>query len=336
MVHKGDYTKVLSIIRDGVIIVGTDSIVLYINDAARNIFSINSTPNRSVTFIEAVRDYECDALMHRCISSGKEQEADVTTRGGTHVLKIQALPLPEYEEYLFIAIDLTEKYRLETINRDLMSNISHEFRTPIASIKLIVETLLGNKPAANSIENNWLRKIDIEADKLAQIAGELQVISREQKDNEGANKSSVDIGELIGSSIVRMKAYSDKQGIEVSSEYEIKLPHVVVDGSQIERVIINLLHNAIKFNRQGGKVVIAASSSGGMLMVEVRDTGIGIEREDVGRVFERFYKADKSRSGEGTGLGLTISRHIIRAHGGKIWAESEPGKGASFFFTLPL
>ena len=114
------------------------------------------------------------------------------------------------------------------------------------------------------------------------------------------------------------------------------LPLVLADASRIQQVVVNLVHNAIKFTPPGGQVVTGAEADGSNVCFWVRDTGIGIAPEDLPRIFERFYKVDRARSSSGTGLGLAIARHMVEAHGGKIWAESEPGKGSTFFFTLPI
>jgi two-component system phosphate regulon sensor histidine kinase PhoR len=114
------------------------------------------------------------------------------------------------------------------------------------------------------------------------------------------------------------------------------LPAVKADPLRIEQVMINLLHNAIKFTPSGGSITISAKTQGGEVLFSIRDTGVGISGEDLSRIFERFYKADRSRSGGGTGLGLAIARHIVESHSGRIWAESKEGKGSTFFFTLPI
>ena len=114
------------------------------------------------------------------------------------------------------------------------------------------------------------------------------------------------------------------------------LPPVLADYTRLEQVIVNLLHNAIKFTASGGQVTVRAVQQSGMICFCVTDTGIGIAPDDLPRIFERFYKVDRSRATSGTGLGLAIARHLIEAHGGRIWAESEPGKGSTFNFTLPI
>jgi two-component system, OmpR family, phosphate regulon sensor histidine kinase PhoR len=122
----------------------------------------------------------------------------------------------------------------------------------------------------------------------------------------------------------------------LANECPEDLPPVKADPVRIEQVLINLLHNAIKFTPPGGTITVSAKAQGGEVLFSIRDTGVGISGEDLSRIFERFYKADRSRSGGGTGLGLAIARHIVESHGGRIWAESTEGKGSTFYFTLPV
>ncbi|MDP6510195.1 MAG: ATP-binding protein, partial [Dehalococcoidia bacterium] len=126
-----------------------------------------------------------------------------------------------------------------------------------------------------------------------------------------------------------------RKEVDLLVEQSLHLPPAWADAERVRRVITNLVHNAIKFTPTGGKVTVTAVPEGGEVTVRVTDTGVGIPDEDLTRVFERFYKVDKSRSGEGTGLGLAIAKHVVQAHGGRIWAESQVGKGSTFSFTLP-
>jgi two-component system phosphate regulon sensor histidine kinase PhoR len=132
-----------------------------------------------------------------------------------------------------------------------------------------------------------------------------------------------------------MQVQAERANIVVHVECEEDLPRVQVDSQRLEQVLINLIHNAIKFTRPGGEVVLCAEAGPGEVRFSVRDTGVGIPAEEVSRIFERFYRVDKSRTGRGTGLGLSIAKHIVEAHRGRIWAESREGQGSTFYFTIP-
>jgi two-component system phosphate regulon sensor histidine kinase PhoR len=133
-----------------------------------------------------------------------------------------------------------------------------------------------------------------------------------------------------------MQLQAERAGLSLRVECADDLPKIRIDSQRLEQVLVNLIHNAVKFTRSGGEVVLGAESSDGWVRFAVRDTGIGIPADDVTRIFERFYRVDKSRTGSGTGLGLSIAKHIVEAHNGKIWAESIEGRGSTFYFSIPL
>ena len=133
-----------------------------------------------------------------------------------------------------------------------------------------------------------------------------------------------------------MQLQAERAGLNLRLECENDLPKVKIDSQRLEQVLVNLIHNAVKFTRPGGEVALGAEAGMGEVRFAVRDTGIGIPLEDVQRIFERFYRVDKSRTGSGTGLGLSIAKHIVEAHNGKIWAESIEGRGSTFYFSIPL
>jgi two-component system phosphate regulon sensor histidine kinase PhoR len=134
-----------------------------------------------------------------------------------------------------------------------------------------------------------------------------------------------------------MQLQVDRAGLKLNVKDEIKeLPEVLADKARMQQVVMNLLHNAIKYTPPGGTINIWAEIEGSMMKFEIRDTGVGINPENLERIFERFYKADRARSGGGTGLGLSIARHLVEAHGGRIWADSTLSEGSIFYFTLPL
>ena len=133
----------------------------------------------------------------------------------------------------------------------------------------------------------------------------------------------------------RMKLQAERAGLALRVECSDDLPNVRADHARLEQVLVNLIHNAVKFTRPGGEVILLAEAADGHVQFGVKDTGIGIPSDDVSRIFERFYRVDRSRSGSGTGLGLSIARHIVETHQGKIWVDSIEGQGSSFFFTIP-
>jgi two-component system phosphate regulon sensor histidine kinase PhoR len=167
------------------------------------------------------------------------------------------------------------------------------------------------------------------------MAQELLDLSRIESCQVALDLKPISPQKLLTSAADRMKMQAERAGVALRVEASIDLPGVRADQVRLEQVLVNLIHNAIKFTRPGGEVVLFAEAAGGAVRFGVKDTGIGIPADDVPRIFERFYRVDKSRAGSGTGLGLSIARHIVEAHGGRIWVESNEGRGSSFYFMIP-
>ncbi|MDD5398234.1 MAG: ATP-binding protein [Dehalococcoidia bacterium] len=330
------YSYLLSLIEEGIFVLDGRCQILYMNQAAARIFNVIADKTRNMSFIEAVRDYECDALVKKCINTGVPQTASIKIRGKNQYLDLKVCPDTENRSYIVIVKDLSEKRHLEEIRRDFISNVSHEFRTPISSIKLIAETLADGAPIDSEVYKDFLQKINVEADKLAHMTDELTELSRLENNEPALIKDTLSIGALVGQVVQRLQAQSDKKGLRLNLDIAPDLPDPVIDQYRIEQVLLNIIHNAIKFTDPGGSISISIKQQGSEVLFVVRDTGIGIPADELSRIFERFYKVNKARDDEGTGLGLAISRHIITAHGGKIWVESVEGKGSTFFFTLPI
>jgi two-component system phosphate regulon sensor histidine kinase PhoR len=222
------------------------------------------------------------------------------------------------------------------VRRDFVSNLSHELRTPLASLKALTETLqdgaLDDPPAAR----RFIDQIQVETDALTQMATELLELSRIESGRLSLDLAPVAACDLLDSAAQRMQVQVERAGLSLRVECAADLPKVRIDSQRMEQVLVNLIHNAVKFTRAGGEVVLFAEAGIGEIRFGVRDTGIGIPAEAVSRIFERFYRVDKSRTGSGTGLGLSIAKHIVESHKGRIWAESIEGTGSTFYFAIPL
>jgi len=168
------------------------------------------------------------------------------------------------------------------------------------------------------------------------MAQELLDLSRIESGQVSLELKKIQPSQLLHTSAERMRAQTERAGLGLDIQVSADIPEIRADVGRLEQVLVNLIHNAVKFTTPGGTVTLSAASDGNYIRFSVNDTGAGIPEDDLERIFERFYKADRARSGGGTGLGLSISRHIIEAHGGKIWAESVEGKGSTFFFTIPV
>jgi two-component system phosphate regulon sensor histidine kinase PhoR len=251
-------------------------------------------------------------------------------------LQLVVIPDQHSSGSLLLVQDLTRIRRLETVRRDFISNLSHELRTPLASLKALTETLqdgaLDDPPAAR----RFIDQIQVETDALTQMVTELLELSRIESGRFSLDLRPVSPYELLDSASRRMQLQAERAGLSLRMECAYDLPKVKIDPQRLEQVLVNLIHNAVKFTRTGGEIVLVAETTNGVVRFAIRDTGIGIPAEDISRVFERFYRVDKSRAGSGTGLGLSIAKHIVEAHGGRIWVESVEGRGSTFYFTIPV
>ncbi len=329
---------VLANMTDGIIIVDDNGLVQLVNHAAMRMFHTSEDEAIHKTLIEVVRHHQMVELWRKVILSGEQETMTLETSPDR--LFVQGIATPLHESLpgmtLLVFQDLTRLRRLETIRRDFVSNVSHELRTPLASLKALSETLqegaLEDPPAAR----RFLQRMEIEIDNLTQMVHELLELSRIESNKVPLRRVSVNPCEMASPAVERMQMQAERAGINLKMECPGDLPPVKADPERIEQVLVNLIHNAIKFTPPGGQITVTAFAENKQVVFSIRDTGAGIPTESITRIFERFYKIDRSRSSGGTGLGLSISRHIIEGHGGKIWAESMVGQGSTFFFTLPI
>jgi len=176
----------------------------------------------------------------------------------------------------------------------------------------------------------------IEVDALSQMVEELLELSRIESGRVPLRLAPALPVHLIERAVERLAVQAERAGLSVAIDCPADLPPVLADAPRLEQVLVNLLHNAIKFTPGGGQIHLAAEARAGQVCFSVRDNGAGIPAEALPRIFERFYKADRARASRGTGLGLAIARHLVEAHGGKIWVESQEGRGSTFYFDIPL
>ncbi len=336
--EKSKLATVLTNMADGVIMTDVEGNILLTNKAAEKLFGFGEDKVIAKPLIEAAYDHEVDAVLKQCLKVGKEQVTQFETGITRRFLRAIAVPVADGRatRVLLLFQDLTEARNLQTMRRELIGNVSHELRTPIAGIKAMVETLRSGAVDDKEAAKNFLARIDGEVDRLAQIVSELTELSRIETGRAQLKMKLVNLNSLIEEVISQLDPLAEKQGVTLSTAPAPELPAIMVDEDRIRQTVINLVHNAVKFNRPNGKVTVSTRVNADSIVVEVVDTGIGISQDDLPHVFERFYKADKARSGSGTGLGLAIAKHTVLAHGGDICVHSEEGRGSTFSFSLPL
>ena len=331
-------SNILAKMADGVIVTDTNGTIIVSNPAAGKFFGFREGDTSDKPVIEIVHDHEVDEVLKFCLKTRREQSVQFESGTTRRFLRAIAVPLEaqgRLNGVLLLLQDLTELRNLQTMRQELVGNISHELRTPIAGIKAMAETLRDGAINDKSAAKDFLARIEGEADRLTQIVTELTQLSRIESGEAKLNKEPLSINSLIDEIISEMSPLAERQHILLLKEMSPDLPLVPADKDRIRQTVINLLHNAIKFNKPSGKVTITTTYDDRAVKVSVSDTGIGISKEDFPHVFERFFKADKARTGGGSGLGLAIAKHTIISHGGDIQAQSEEGKGSTFTFTLP-
>ena len=335
--ERARFDTVLQSMSDGVLMLDRRGTVALMNPAAERLLRAPAAGALQESFVQVVRDYRLADVWQTCAQRREEQAATIEV-SPSFFLRITVTPFLRGASngYLVLLQDLSHLYRLEAVRRDFVSNISHELRTPLASIKALVDTLrdgaISDPPAAD----HFLGRMEIEVDSMTQMVQELLELSRIESGQAPLRLFPCGLGVLIEPAVERLRPQAARAGVLLTVVLPDDLPQVMVDADRIRQVVINLVHNAIKFTPPGGYVTVTARAVHDGVVVSVADTGIGIPADDLPRIFERFYKADRARSGGGTGLGLAIAKHTVQAHNGRLWVESVESKGSTFSFTLPL
>jgi len=327
---------VLEQIPDGIIIANQEGHIQFANPAAHTLLERSEKDLIGDTITEALRYHQLIDTWQQSKESGVVKSEVIEMPLQHRYLQLISTPDQNISGGSLLLIqDLTHLRRLETVRRDFISNLSHELRTPLASLKALTETLkdgaLNDPPAAV----RFLGSIETEVDALTQMAQELLDLSRIESGQVKLDLQEVNPKKILQHAIERMGMQAERAEVDLQLECPDDLPPVHADLARIEQVLVNLIHNAIKFTSRGGTVTLSAETGSRLICFTVADSGSGIPADDLPRIFERFYKANPSRRSGGTGLGLSISKHLIEAHKGKIWAESIEGHGSTFYFSLP-
>ncbi len=283
----------------------------------------------------------------KAIQSKKPAKAEVRLNKPDIYVEISVSPIfnenGEVTSTVHITKDITERKeaeeklrQIDKMKSEFLSNVSHELRTPLQSIGGFTKLILEGKVPDPETQQEFLQIIDRESQQLGALINSLLDMSRLESGHFKINKRLMPIRDTIIDSIQIFHSLARDKDIELSEDIPPVLPEIEIDAERLRQVVINLLSNAIKFSDPGGSVKARVESRNGELLFQVSDKGIGMNKESISHLFERFYRAEDKLARGGTGLGLYICRQIIEAHGGRIWAESEIGRGSTFSFTLPL
>jgi two-component system phosphate regulon sensor histidine kinase PhoR len=336
--EKTKLQTVLANMADGVMMADVEGKIVLANQATEKLFNFQEKDVINKPLIEVVHDHEADEILKLCLRTSQTQTGQFESVTSKRFIRAIAIPIVDdrLTGALLLFQDLTELKGLQTMRRELVGNISHELRTPIAGIKAMVETLREGAIDDKEATIDFLTRIDGEVDRLTQMVSELTELSRIETGKSELRMAPVNLNLLVEEVLAQLNTLAQRQQVIITTDPATDIPIVRADKDRIRQTITNLVHNAIKFNHLGGKVTVSTRADEESVIVSVYDTGIGISKEDLPHVFERFYKADKARPRGGSGLGLAIAKQTVQAHGGSIWAQSEEGKGSTFSFSLPI
>lgn len=334
---------VLSAMLDGLAVIDDRRSVRLMNREFRNMFGLDGNV-MSGTLLELVHNAAIDRLGGEAIRQKKPQRESIPlSRGGAEPreLEVSAVPLEENSAEMRGAVilfrDVSQVRQVERMRRDFVANVSHELRTPLSIFRGYLETLLDDPHQPPGELLRILEIMERHSDRLNALVEDVLSLARLESPGMELNLSEIELPQLLHS-IMRdwEKRFAAKQ-LKSHLNFPGTLPRLRADETRLQELIYNLLDNAVKYSKPGGTVFLRAEFEGDSVRISVADEGAGIPREDLPRIFERFYRADKSRSGEqsGTGLGLSIVKHIAQLHGGTVEAKSELGKGTTINVLLP-
>ncbi len=325
---------------EGVLLLDRSGKVQLANRAFAGLFGVTEVV-RGRSIIEALRLHELAALVEALGTQKQVLGYELKLlRPNERLLEVNGAAIfnddGSREGTILVFHDLTLLKQLERTRQEFVANVSHELRTPLSLIKGYAETLLDGAKDNPEVSTRFLQTIQRNTDRLKLLIEDLLTISELESGRMRLNLQSVGLHETVEKVLADLKSRAELKKVKLAS----RVPELRVraDPDRLEQVLFNLVDNAIKYGRSEGNVEASARMTDGeQVEVAVTDDGPGIPGEALERVFERFYRVDKARSREqgGTGLGLSIVKHIVQSHGGKVWVRSEPGQGASFYFTLP-
>ena len=332
---------VLAAIPEAIVIVDRRMEVVLHNRAAECIFSLPVTLGRPLRLMDVTRDGTVNEAFHHVLSDGRAVEGRFELLSGDRrSFRFTVSPLEadgrRPSAALGVFVEITHLERLERIRRDFFANISHELRTPLAAILAHAETL---RQGALDDRENSLRFLDAiykHAQRMHALVRDITDLSEIESGVVTLKPEDIDLRSVVEDVMALLLPAAEERGVSLSHEVSEEIL-VRADVSRLEQILTNLVDNAVKFNRSGGQVTISAHREGVWVILSVKDTGVGIAPADQPRIFERFYRADKSRSRQtgGSGLGLAIVKHLVQAHGGQVKVSSKPGVGSEFTVTLP-
>jgi len=340
--ERNQSAAILGSMEEGVVVIGPDQRVMFCNKAFRQAVGVEGVSGEGRPIMELVRHSDLLSFVQKALTGGETLHDEVVVGSiRTRNFAVNSAPIRSDDATIgavMVLHDITEIRRLERARRDVIANISHEFKTPLTAIQGYAETRLGG--ALDDIENRrrFLEIIREHTLRLGRLTDDLLKLAQIEAGQLPQRSQTVAISQVIEPCMEIARIKAEKKEIILEAEYDAALPPLTGDARSFQEILENLLDNAVRYTPPGGHVSVRAGLEESEIVISVTDTGIGIPKMDQERIFERFYRADAARSREsgGTGLGLSIVKHLVEAHGGRIRIKSEVRQGSTFFIYLPL
>jgi len=333
---------ILESMQEGVLVLDQDNRMLLVNPALRATFSLGPEAEGRAA-LELIRNAELQSILERARKGAGAVTGEIEITGPKpRRLLVHAASLPplnaKSQGLLAVFVDVSEIRRLETLRKDFVANVSHELRTPITAVRSAVDTLRLTMERDPGASDRFIDIIDRNAQRLGALVEDLLDLSRIESKEYRPDVAPVSLRAVAEQVVSLLRPRIEEKSFDVTNEIPGDLPAARADRKALEQVFTNLLDNAIKYCGSGTQIRLRAQRAGNVLRVEIADSGPGIEPRHLPRLFERFYRVDSGRSRDmgGTGLGLSIVKHLVEAMGGTIGVESVPGRGATFWFSLPV
>jgi two-component system phosphate regulon sensor histidine kinase PhoR len=339
--ERTQLAAILSTLVEGVVAVDHEGRVLFLNSAAEKLFNARSHEIMGRPVLEVLRHNALHEVIQETLKKRQGVSHEILIHSPQErTLTVQAMPVsygPDRTGVLAALHDVSELRRLERVRQEFVANVSHELKTPLTAIKGYVETLLTGALEDPEHNREFLKIIEDHARHLSLLIDDVLDLSAIEAKRVNFRFEAVSLDEITQRLIKGLAPMAKTKDVTIHNHLTAALPKVRADKDKLAQILMNLIDNAIKFNKQGGRVEISADVANGAVQVTVKDTGVGIAPDDLPRVFERFYRADKARSHDtaGTGLGLAIVKHLVEAHQGSVQAQSIHGQGSTFTFSLP-
>jgi len=330
---------IFSAMQDGLLVVDSDRRLILANETFRKLFVLPET-SAGAPLLEIVRDPTLDRLIADALRAGEPRRTELARADSQ--LELNAVPTRneagEITGVVILFHDITQLKQLDQIRSDFVANVSHELRTPLSILRGYIETLREHPKLSRQESAGILDVMERHSERLGLIVEDLLTLAQLESGNSNLQWSDLQLSELFSGVMRDWENKFAKKQLKVVVDLPRDLPIIRADEARLREIFDNLLDNAVKYSREMGEIRLQAGRRNDQIVVSVTDNGIGIGREDLPRIFERFYRADKARSRElgGTGLGLAIVKHITQLHGGRVEAESELGRGTTIRVMLPV